>query len=217
MTSTTLAPTSAPSVSTLPLICLEGNQYTYEGNKHQHTTSHPAAVQECIDTTILNQEIGKCPIEYTSGVSRAKVYDMKQLKPKENVRSFNALYNDSLVLSSHHELQRFGKRSEGLSKGAANSKTIQRATYINRQEESPAKPQTQAVPDKTSTEFDGTAPEATEEAAHTDEGAHTDEAAPITEPVAASETVTAEPVAATEEATETPAPETAGQDPAPEQ
>jgi len=71
-----------------------GNQYTYEGNSFQKTASQPAAVQECINTTILNQEIGKCPIEYTNQISRAKIYDMKQLKAPDNVRSFASLYQE---------------------------------------------------------------------------------------------------------------------------
>jgi len=41
---------------------------------------------------IVNQEIGKCPIEYTNQISRAKIYEMKQLKAPENVRSFVSLY-----------------------------------------------------------------------------------------------------------------------------
>lgn len=38
------------------------------------------AVQDSVNQVIVNQEIGKCPIEYQSQVSRAKIYDMKQLK-----------------------------------------------------------------------------------------------------------------------------------------
>jgi len=43
------------------------------------------------------------------------------------VRSYANLYQDSISTSSAHELQRYGKRSEGL----ANSRTVKKATYIN--------------------------------------------------------------------------------------
>ena len=43
---------------------------------------------------IGNQEQGKCPIEYTNLISRAKIYDMKQLKVPDNVRTYNALYQE---------------------------------------------------------------------------------------------------------------------------
>ena len=80
-TSTTLGPTNVQSVSTfLSNLCEEGNQYTYEGNEFQKSISKPQAVQDSVNQVILNQECGKCPIEYSSQVSRAKIYDMKQLK-----------------------------------------------------------------------------------------------------------------------------------------
>lgn len=41
----------------------------------------------------------------------------------------------SVVLSSHHEVQRYGKRSAELAQAAA--KTVQRATYIRNEEGSP--------------------------------------------------------------------------------
>ena len=73
---------------------IAGKQYTYEGNNYQTDTSKPLAVQECISQTIVNQEQGKCPIEYTNQISRAKIYDMKQLKVPDNVRTYNALYQE---------------------------------------------------------------------------------------------------------------------------
>jgi hypothetical protein len=76
------------------LIYVAGNQYTYEGNAYQKTTSKEHAVQECISQTIGNQEQGKCPIEYTNQMSRAKIYDMKQLKCPQQVRTYNALYQE---------------------------------------------------------------------------------------------------------------------------
>ena len=69
-----------------------GQQYTYEGNIYKATTSKGNAVEECLTQTIANQEQGKCPIEYTNGISRAKVYDMKNLKVIDNVRTYTALY-----------------------------------------------------------------------------------------------------------------------------
>jgi len=46
---------------------IKGNQYTYQGNKHFKATSNKnEAVGETINQTILNQEVGKSPIEYTN-------------------------------------------------------------------------------------------------------------------------------------------------------
>lgn len=50
------------------------------------------AVQEAVSQTILNQEQGKCPIETTNILSRAKIYDMKKLKVPETVRNYANLY-----------------------------------------------------------------------------------------------------------------------------
>lgn len=98
MKSTTRARTREPSVSilinALTSLVAAGTQYTYEGNEYQHATSKPHAVEECINQTIINQEQGKCPIEYTNQMSRAKIYDMKQLKVPNQVRTYNALYQE---------------------------------------------------------------------------------------------------------------------------
>ena len=59
---------------------IEGNQYTYKGNKYYATAANKEAVQDNINMTILNQEIGKSPIEYTNQLSRAKIYDMKGIR-----------------------------------------------------------------------------------------------------------------------------------------
>jgi len=49
-------------------------------------------VQDTVANAIANQEIGKSPIEYTNQLSRAKVYDMKNIRVPEQVRSYNSLY-----------------------------------------------------------------------------------------------------------------------------
>jgi hypothetical protein len=51
-------------------------------------------VQENINNIIVNEEIGKCPIEYSNQLSRAKIFEMKNLKCADNdkIRSFNGLY-----------------------------------------------------------------------------------------------------------------------------
>lgn len=82
------------------------------------------AVQEAVNQTIVNQEQGKCPIETTNILSRAKIYDMKKLKVPETVRNYANLYQDSIVASQYHELQKFGQRSEGL------RNTVKGATYV---------------------------------------------------------------------------------------
>mmetsp|Transcript_24343 Transcript_24343/g.33206 ORF Transcript_24343/g.33206 Transcript_24343/m.33206 type:complete len:232 (-) Transcript_24343:239-934(-) len=82
------------------------------------------AVQEAVNATIVNQEQGKCPIETTNILSRAKIYDMKKLKVPETVRNYANLYQDSIVASQYHELQKFGQRQEGL------RRTVKGATYV---------------------------------------------------------------------------------------
>ena len=61
-TNSTLELRSIVTVSTF----IEGNQYTYKGNKYYATAANKEAVQDNINMTILNQEIGKSPIEYTN-------------------------------------------------------------------------------------------------------------------------------------------------------
>jgi hypothetical protein len=55
-------------------------------------TQNQTAVQDTVANAIANQEIGKSPIEYTNQLSRAKVYDMKNIRVPEQVRSYNSLY-----------------------------------------------------------------------------------------------------------------------------
>jgi|LakMenEpi03Aug12_release.lakeMendotaPanAssembly.Ray.scaffolds.fasta_scaffold636600_1 hypothetical protein len=71
-----------------------GNQYTYQGNTFQKLSANVKAVEEAINTTILNQELGKSPMEYTNQLSRAKVYEMKRLTVPDNIRSYNNLYQE---------------------------------------------------------------------------------------------------------------------------
>ena len=47
-----------------------------------------------VSMAIENQEIGKSPIEYTNQLSRAKVFDMKNIRVPEQVRSYNNLYQE---------------------------------------------------------------------------------------------------------------------------
>ena len=51
-------------------------------------------MQDNINMTILNQEIGKSPIEYTNQLSRAKIYDMKGIRVQDQVRSYANLYQE---------------------------------------------------------------------------------------------------------------------------
>ena len=52
---------------------------------------------------IKNQEEQRAPIEFQGILSRAKVVEMKEIKPNPKTRSFSGLYMDSQCLSSHHE------------------------------------------------------------------------------------------------------------------
>jgi len=61
---------------------------------------------------------------------------MKQLKCPENVRNYNSLYQDSIVMSQHHEIQRYGKRSEYLTNAAKSMITKNnQATFVNSQQQ----------------------------------------------------------------------------------
>ena len=83
---------------------LVGNQYTYEGNqylkeiqepKENETQTHKRyAAEECLGGMIVNQEQGKCPIEYTNQLSRAKIFDMKGIRVPDQVRSYSNLYHE---------------------------------------------------------------------------------------------------------------------------
>ena len=60
-------------------------------------------MEENITKIIQNQEEGRCPIEFTNVLSRAKVIEMKGIKPNDKCRSFTGLYQDSQCLSVFHE------------------------------------------------------------------------------------------------------------------
>ena len=107
---------------------LGGNQYTYSGNEYKQNIAQGNSVEECITKIISNQEEGRCPIEYTNILSRAKVIEMKGIRPNEKCRSFNGLYQDSQCLSEYHKRQKFGLRS-GETEEGLNSKTVQKATF----------------------------------------------------------------------------------------
>lgn len=47
-----------------------------------------------MNQVILNQEIGKSPIEYTNQLSRAKVIEMKALSVPDQVRNYSNLYQE---------------------------------------------------------------------------------------------------------------------------
>lgn len=79
---------------------IKGNQYTYQGNNFNSLTQNQKAVADVVSMAIGNQEIGKSPIEYTNQLSRAKVFDMKNIRVPEQVRSYNNLYQDSIPLSN---------------------------------------------------------------------------------------------------------------------
>lgn len=106
---------------------IKGNQYTYQGNDYNSVTQNKGAVADMVSMAIENQEIGKSPIEYTNQLSRAKVFDMKNIRVPEQVRSYNNLYQDSIPQSTHHEIQRYGKRAPGLD----SSKRVNKATFMN--------------------------------------------------------------------------------------
>ena len=59
-------------------------------------TARPGCIQENIDNIIENQETGKCPIEYTNQLSRAKIFEMKGINTTRNraVKNFNGLYKE---------------------------------------------------------------------------------------------------------------------------
>jgi hypothetical protein len=86
-------------------------------------------VEENIRKIIQNQEDGRCPIEFTNVLSRAKVIEMKGIKPNDKCRSFTGLYQDSQCLSIYHERQKFGLRSGEVDD--SNTKTVQKATFQN--------------------------------------------------------------------------------------
>lgn len=71
---------------------IAGNQYTFEGNDNYKKTANPSILQETISQTIVNQELNKCPIEMSNGISSGKIVEMKQLKCPEYVRNYAAFY-----------------------------------------------------------------------------------------------------------------------------
>lgn len=59
------------------------------------------SVEESIGVIINNQEIGPSG-EFSMALSRAKVANMKRLRPDMKVKNYQNLYNDSVVASSFH-------------------------------------------------------------------------------------------------------------------
>ena len=60
---------------------IEGNQYTYSGNEYKQHIAQGNSVEECITKIISNESEGRCPIEFTNILSRAKVIEMKGIRP----------------------------------------------------------------------------------------------------------------------------------------
>ena len=54
------------------ILNIEGNQYAYEGNQYMKNTFQANSVEESLEQTIQNQELGKSPLEYFNPLSRAK-------------------------------------------------------------------------------------------------------------------------------------------------
>jgi len=107
-----------------------GNQYTYQGNTYNKAITQGNSVEETILKIIKNQEEGRAPIEFTNVLSRAKVIEMKGIKPNDKCRSFSGLYQDSQCLSVYHERQKFGLRAGENEEG----KTVMKATFHNNEQ-----------------------------------------------------------------------------------
>jgi len=60
---------------------IKGNQYTYSGNEYKQNIAQGNSVEECITKIIQNESEGRCPIEFTNILSRAKVIEMKGIRP----------------------------------------------------------------------------------------------------------------------------------------
>jgi len=75
---------------------IKGNQYTYEGNKFKKTTQVGNALEESINVIINNQEIGP-NAENFYPLTRAKLFEMKNLRLQSKIKSYNNLYNDGIV------------------------------------------------------------------------------------------------------------------------
>ena len=111
-----------------------GNQYTYQGNTYNKALAQGSSVEENIEKIIKNQEDQRTPIEFNNILSRAKVVEMKGIRPNEKSRSFTGLYQDSQCLSSYHERQKFGVRAaekEGGNQMGMAKSTVQKATFQN--------------------------------------------------------------------------------------
>ena len=106
-----------------------GNQYTYEGNEFKKKFVQGNSVEEGITNIIINQEQKRAPIEFTNILSRAKVVEMKGVRPNEKCRSFTGLYQDTQCMSSYHERQKFGVRHG--EQDEPNAKTVHNATFKN--------------------------------------------------------------------------------------
>ena len=70
-------------------------------------TNQGNSIEESISVIIQNQEYGPNS-EYAHTLSRAKLFDMKGLKPPPKVKAYQNLYTDSAVTSKFHERQKFG-------------------------------------------------------------------------------------------------------------
>ena len=66
---------------------IKGNQYTYQGNKFKNMTNQGNSIEESISVIIQNQEYGPNS-EYAHTLSRAKLFDMKGLKPPPKVKAY---------------------------------------------------------------------------------------------------------------------------------
>merc|ERR1719329_1096974 len=71
---------------------ITGNQYTYQGNEANKELKQGNAVEENLKKIIKNQEEQRAPIEFQGILSRAKVVEMKEIKPNPKCRSFTGLY-----------------------------------------------------------------------------------------------------------------------------
>ena len=91
---------------------IRGNQYTFQGNAYNKAINQGNSVEEGVTSIIRNQQDERRPIEFTNILSRAKIVEMKGVKPNEKTRTFTGLYQDSQCMSTYHEKQKFGARPE---------------------------------------------------------------------------------------------------------
>eukprot|EP00350_Pseudokeronopsis_sp_OXSARD2_P013532 CAMPEP_0170549886 /NCGR_PEP_ID=MMETSP0211-20121228/7996_1 /TAXON_ID=311385 /ORGANISM="Pseudokeronopsis sp., Strain OXSARD2" /LENGTH=134 /DNA_ID=CAMNT_0010856137 /DNA_START=164 /DNA_END=568 /DNA_ORIENTATION=- len=86
---------------------IKGNQYAFEGNKFKKKTPVSNALEDSINVIISNQEIGPNSEHYFP-LTRAKLFEMKNLRLQNKIKSYNNLYNDGIMQSKFHERQKFG-------------------------------------------------------------------------------------------------------------